>query len=411
MISYEKFFLANGLTVIHHFDGDTELAVINILYKVGARNESPEKTGFAHLFEHLMFGGSANIPEYDSPLQIAGGENNAFTSNDITNYYLTLPAGNIETGFWLESDRMQQLAFNENSLEVQRKVVCEEFKQRYLNQPYGDAWLTLRPLAYKQHPYRWATIGMELSHIENATLEDVKDFFYKHYSPDNAIMVVAGNVSLEETKALAEKWFGDIPDRNIKNKPLPIEPAQTEARRQTIYGAVPYPAIYRAYHICKRTDDSYPAFDLLTDILSGGKSSRMYNDLVKSAAVFSDVNAYVTGDADEGLLVVEGYVADGISVEKAEASLGAFLVSFCKNGITERELQKVKNKTESMYVFSNTGILNKAMNLAFAEFAGNVELANTEIEKYRAASAEHVMAAARQCFNPANGSTLIYLPQ
>ncbi len=411
MISYEKFSLANGLTIIHHFDGDTELAVLNILYKVGARNESPAKTGFAHLFEHLMFGGSANIPEYDTPLQMAGGENNAFTSNDITNYYLTLPAGNIETGFWLESDRMLQLDFSEKSLGVQRKVVCEEFKQRYLNQPYGDAWLKLRPLAYKQHPYRWPTIGKELSHIENATLADVKDFFYKHYGPDNAIMVVAGNISLDRTKALAEKWFGNIPNREIENTPLPPEPSQTEARRETTTGPVPFPAIYKAYHICKHTDDAYPAFDLLTDILSGGKSSRLFNALVKSDPVFSDINAYLSGDDDAGLLVVEGYVTEGVLVDKAESSIDAFLISFLEKGITERELQKVKNKAESMYVFSNTGILNKAMNLAFAEFSGNVERANTDIEKYRAVTIENIMEAARQCLVDTNCSTLTYLPQ
>ncbi|HET6767388.1 MAG TPA: pitrilysin family protein, partial [Chitinophagaceae bacterium] len=276
MIQFERFVLANGLKVIVHQDLSTPMAVVNIMYDVGARDEDPEKTGFAHLFEHLMFGGSINIPTYDSPLQMAGGENNAYTSNDVTNYYIQLPAENLETAFWLESDRMLSLAFGEKSLDVQRKVVSEEFKEHYLNKPYGDVWHKMRELAYKVHPYRWMTIGKELSHIENAKLDDVRNFFFKHYRPTNAILVVAGNVTVEKVTALAEKWFGDIPagEKYVRN--LPQEPAQAEARKLEVKADVPLDAFYKCWHIYPRTDKRYYIADLITEILSGGGSSRLF---------------------------------------------------------------------------------------------------------------------------------------
>src|SRR3954465_12587241 len=304
MVKFNRFTLDNGLRVIVHEDSSTPLACINILYNVGARDENPEQTGFAHLFEHLMFGGSINIDSYDEPLQLVGGENNAFTTNDINNYYLTLPSENLETGFWLESDRMLSLAFSDKSLEVQRSVVIEEFKQRYLNQPYGDVWLLLRPMVYKVHPYKWDTIGKEISHIENAKMDDVKNFFKRFYCPNNAIMVVAGNIDLEEVKQLSEKWFGPIPKGPENKRNLPVEPAQTEARSLTVERDVPVDAIYKTYHMCSRYDKEYYAVDLISDILSRGNSSRLHNALIKEKQLFGDIHAYVMGDFDKGLFVV-----------------------------------------------------------------------------------------------------------
>ncbi|HVA97429.1 MAG TPA: pitrilysin family protein, partial [Bacteroidia bacterium] len=347
MIKYEKFQLANGLKVIVHEDKFTELACMNILYDVGARDENPEQTGFAHLFEHLMFGGSINIPSYDEPLQRAGGENNAFTTNDITNYYLTLPAINIETAFWLESDRMLSLAFSEKSLEVQRNVVIEEFKQSYLNQPYGDAWLLMRPLAYKVHPYRWSTIGKEISHIENAKIEDVKNFFKKHYVPSNAILVVAGNVTLEQIKKLSDKWFGPISGGTKTKRALPVEPIQKEARTLTVERNVPASRIYKAYHVCARTDDDFYATDLLSDILSRGNSSRLYKSLVKDKKMFNEISAHTSGDMDKGLFVISGKLAKNVSMEEAEKSIEEELALLKNELIGKEELEKVKNKIES----------------------------------------------------------------
>jgi zinc protease len=321
MVKFNRFTLDNGLRVIVHEDNTTPMAVLNILYDVGARDEDPGQTGFAHLFEHLMFGGSVNIPNYDGPLQRVGGENNAFTSNDITNYYITLPSANLETAFWLESDRMLSLAFSEKSLEVQRNVVIEEFKQRYLNQPYGDVWLKLRPMVYKKHPYRWATIGKTIKHIEDAKIEDVKAFFKKHYNPQNAIMVVGGDVKTEDIKAMAEKWFGPIPagDRYVRN--LPQEPAQNDERRETVTAKVPLNDVYIAFQMEGRLDDSYYAVELMSDILSRGNSSRLYRSLVKDKPLFSEVHAYITGSLDTGMFVLEGKPLEGVSIEQAEQAL------------------------------------------------------------------------------------------
>ncbi|MFN8165261.1 MAG: pitrilysin family protein [Bacteroidia bacterium] len=409
MIKYSTKTLSNGLKVIVHEDPTTPLVTVNILYKVGARDESPEKTGFAHLFEHLMFGGSINIPEYDSPLQLAGGDNNAFTNNDITNYYLTLPAENIETGFWLESDRMLSLAFSEKSLEVQRSVVIEEFKQRYLNQPYGDVWLLLRPLAYKVHPYQWATIGKEISHIENATLEDVKDFFFRFYCPDNAIMTVAGGVKAEEVFALAEKWFGEIQRKRKDFTPYPTEPRQEEYRELTVHRDIPFDSVYRAYHCCARLDEEFYAVDLLTDILSRGRSSRLYNALVKEQKLFSEVNAYVTADFDKGLVVVEGKLVAGVSMKEAEAGIDAELQKVMSELVKADELEKVKNKVESTMEFSEMDLSGRALNLAIAEYMGDVELVNSELKLFRKVTGEDIRKQASEIFRKTNCSTLYYL--
>ncbi len=408
MIDYKRFTLDNGLRVIVHEDATTAMACVNMLYDVGARDESPDKTGFAHLFEHLMFGGSVNIPNFDSPLQEVGGENNAFTSNDITNYYITLPAENIETAFWLESDRMLSLAFSEHSLEVQRSVVIEEFKQRYLNQPYGDVWLKLRPLAYTVHPYSWATIGKSLSHIENASMEDVKAFFDQHYIPNNAIMVVTGNVRLEQIKKLAEKWFSDIPAKPRKSRDLPIEPAQTEARREEVDADVPINSLYIAFHGVDRLHVDYPIMDLLSDILSRGSSSRLYRTLVKDQPLFSEVNAYVMGSVDSNLFVVEGKPLPEVSLKDAEQLLWNQLHLLSNELVGDLELQKVKNKIESTMVFAELSILDKAMNLAFYEALGDANLYNLEVEKYLAVSKEDLQRVAQAVFVKENSSTLIY---
>ncbi|MBK6983402.1 MAG: insulinase family protein [Bacteroidetes bacterium] len=409
MIQFEKFKLKNNLTVIVHQDKSTPMACLNIIYDVGARDEDENKTGFAHLFEHLMFGGSINIPNYDEPLQLVGGENNAFTTNDITNYYCTVPSENLETAFWLESDRMLSLAFDKKSLEVQRSVVIEEFKQRYLNQPYGDVWLLLRPLIYNVHPYKWATIGKEIKHIEDATMEDVKAFFKEHYNPSNAVLVVAGDVEVEQVKALAEKWFEPI-DAGVKPKRnLPVEPPQTEYRSLTVERDVPISSIYRAYRMCARNDEEYHTVDLLSDILSRGNSSRLYKNLIKDKQLFSDINAYVMGDFDKGLFVISGKINDGVTIEQAEAGIDAEIAKMQNELVAADELQKCKNKIESTVTYSEADVLNKATNLAISELLGDANLINLEIENYQKVTAEGIKEQANKILQKTNCSTLFYL--
>ncbi|WP_114790195.1 pitrilysin family protein [Niabella yanshanensis] len=409
MVQFEKFVLENGLKVIVHQDQSTPLAVMNILYDVGARDEDPSQTGFAHLFEHLMFGGSVNIPEYDEPLQMAGGENNAYTTNDLTNYYIQLPSENLETAFWLESDRMLSLAFSEKSLEVQRKVVCEEFKEHYIDKPYGDAWFKMRELAYKNHPYKWMTIGKQLSHIEEARLQDVKDFFFKHYRPNNAVMVVAGNVETSQVKALAEKWFGDIEAGEKRDRNLPVEATQNEARTEEVKADVPLDGFYKAWHIEGRLSDQYHAMDLLTDILGGGESSRLYQKLVKELQLFVSIQCYHFGSIDPGLLTIEGKLVKGVDIKAAEAAVEAILQEIKDNLITNEELEKVKNKTESIMAFEDMSVLNRATSLAFYELLGDANLMNTELQKYAAVSVAAINKAAKQILTEENSSTLYYL--
>jgi len=411
MVKFNRFTLANGLRVLVHEDDTTPMAVLNILYDVGARDENPEQTGFAHLFEHLMFGGSVNISNYDEPLQRVGGENNAFTSNDITNYYITLPAENLETAFWLESDRMLSLAFSEKSLEVQRNVVMEEFKQRYLNQPYGDVWLKLRPLVYKKHPYRWATIGEKLEHIEHAKIEDVKAFFKKHYNPQNAIMVVGGNIKTADVKLMAEKWFGPIPAGEKYHRNLPQEPAQHDERRATVTGKVPLNSIYIAFQGSERVADSYYATDLISDILSRGNSSRLHRKLIKERQLFSEIGAYSSDSIDKAMFVVEGKPAESISTEQAEAAIWEQLELLKAELVPADELTKVKNKTESTLVFSEMSLLDKAMNLAFFELLGDGDLLNKESGNYLKVTAEQVQQQARQLFRKENSTTMLYMAE
>lgn len=409
MVKFDRFELANGLKVIVNEDRTTPLVAINILYAVGSRDENPEKTGFAHLFEHLMFGGSANIPSFDEPVQMVGGENNAFTTNDITNYYITLPADNIETGLWLESDRMLELDFSEQSLKVQKNVVIEEYRQRYLNQPYGDIWLLLRPLAFKTHPYRWPTIGENIDHIRNATIHDVKSFFYSHYGPNNAFMTLSGNIDLPEAQRLIEKWFADIEKREIKPRNLPLEPLQTEPRHLTVSRNVPYDAIYKAWHIPHRLDAKFYVCDLISDLLSSGKSARLYQVLVKEKKLFSEINAYVTGDIDPGLLIIGGKTMEGITAEQANQAIQECIEDLANNPIAENELKKVQNKYETNLMLGQTNILNKAMGLSYYDMLGNAGLLNEEIHKYNQITPDQICLASREFLNETNCSTLFYL--
>jgi len=408
MINFEKFTLANGLRVIVHQDTSTPMAVMNIMYDVGSRDENPDKTGFAHLFEHLMFGGSVNIPDYDEPLQMAGGENNAYTTDDLTNYYIQLPAENLETAFWLESDRMLSLAFSEKSLEVQRKVVVEEFKEHYIAKPYGDVWHKMRELAYTRHPYRWMTIGKELSHIENVKLEDVKEFFFKYYRPVNAIMVVAGNVTTEKVKALAEKWFGDIPSGEKYKRNVPVEPEQKEERKLEVKANVPLDALYKCWHIYSRLDRKYYITDLLSDILSGGGSSRLYQSLVKEQQLFSNIECHHFGTADAGLLCIEGKLVKGIKMEDAEKAIEAELDKMKNELVSEPELQKVKNKTESMMAFEDMSVMSRANSLAYYEILGDASWMNFELEKYASVTTEDILQESRNIFRKENSNTLYY---
>lgn len=408
MIKFEEFVLKNGLKVIVHEDATTTMAAVNILYKVGSRDEDVKQTGFAHLFEHFMFEGSVNIPEFDTPLQNAGGENNAFTSNDITNYYDILPSNNLETAFWLESDRMLSLAFEEESLNTQKNVVMEEFKEHYINQPYGDVWHKMCALAYKVHPYQWPVIGLNLQHIEQVKMQSAKDFYFKYYRPNNAVLVVAGNVKTNEVHKLAEKWFSEIPSGEKIVRGIPKEPAQNEERILEVKADVPVNAIYKAYKMCARTDKDFYASDLLRDILSTGDSSRLYQQLVKEKKLFSSISAFSTETIDDGLLMVEGRLSKDVSMDVAEKAIDAALDEMVQQKVSEEELTKVKNKMEAHITFGEVNPLNRAMNLAYFEMLGNAGDVNKEADKYAAVTSEELQQAAANIFRKENSNTLRY---
>lgn len=384
------------------------MAAVNVLYNVGARDESPERTGFAHLFEHLMFGGSANIPDFDDPIQRAGGENNAFTNNDITNFYDILPAENLETALWLESDRMLSLNFDELVLDVQRKVVLEEFKETCLNQPYGDVWHHISDMAYKVHPYRWPTIGKIPRHVEEATLQDVKSFFYRYYRPNNAILAISGPVKLENIKQLVEKWFGDIPKGEVPQRMLPQEPPQVAFQQRINQANVPVDALYLAFHTPSRSERDYYVTDLLSDVLGNGQSSRLYSRLLKERELFTSIDCYLTGSIDPGLLIIEGKPAEGVTLEEAEAAIWSELEQLKEALIPERELEKLQNKIESTLAFSEMNVLNKAINLAFFELLGDANLINEEAALYRSVTAADIQRLAQMIFVKENCSELYY---
>ncbi|MBK8883561.1 MAG: insulinase family protein [Bacteroidales bacterium] len=408
MVNFKKITLENGLKVLVHEDNSTPLVAMNILYDVGSKDEDPGRTGLAHLFEHLMFGGSINIPEYDKPLQMVGGENNAFTNNDITNYYLTVPSENIETGFWLESDRMFGLDFSQKNLETQKSVVIEEFNQRYLNQPYGDAILKLRPLAYKVHPYRWPAIGMDINHVAGVDLENVKEFFFSHYAPNNAILAITGNITFEKAAELSSLWFGPIPKRTISPRNLPVEPPQKEARSITIEKDIPSDAIYKVWHIGPRNNPDFHTLDLITDLLAGGESGRLHTKLVRDKKLFSEINAYLTSDIDPGLVILQGKLMKGVEIEYADNSIAEVLHGLKDITNLQDEMEKVRNKYESSTVFSNTSILNKAVSLAHYELLGDPDLINSEVDAYRAVSGEMGADTAEKYFGLSNCSSLYY---
>jgi zinc protease len=408
MIKFETQTLANGLQVIVHEDKATNIAVLNVAYKVGSRDEQEEHTGFAHLFEHLMFGGSLNIPAYDEPLQKAGGENNAYTTPDLTNYYLTVPANNIETGFWLESDRMLSLSFEPQVLEVQRKVVIEEFNQRYINQPYGDVWHKIREMVYKVHPYKWPTIGKDISHIESATMDLVQAFFKKYYVPNNAVLVIAGNINPAKAFSLAEKWFGPIPQGDEIIRSIPHEPKQEEKRLLEVHQPVPANAYYKAFNMPGRISSKYYTVDLLSDVLGRGKSSRLNEQLVEKDKIFSELSAYVMGSFDPGLLVISGKLTENITFSQAEEGVSAIIEEMLNSAPTKDELEKVKNQALSSLVFGEVQVLNRAMNLAYFALLGDANLANTENEMLQTVESQDILQQAQNILIENNSSTLYY---
>lgn len=409
MIQFYRHKLDNGLQVIVYPDYSTPMVALDVCYHVGAKHEDTNRTGFAHLFEHLMFGGSKNIPDYDLPLQQAGGENNAYTTNDLTNYYLTVPKANLETGFWLESDRMLELDFSEDSLNVQRNVVIEEFKQRNLNQPYGDVWALVRELAYQVHPYSWPTIGKEISHIADASLDDVKSFFYRFYAPDNAVLVLSGNVDIDDSLRLTEKWFGPIPTRNVQKPVLPVEPVQTAFREKTVERPVPDTALYMAFHMDDRRSREYYICDIISDVLSNGNSSRLYQKLVKEDRLFIELDAYISGDHDPGLFLVSGKLAQQVSIEKAQKAVWQELYKLQNELVPAVELEKVKNKLEANHIYSQMNYLNMAQELATFENIEKAELINEQLEIYRSVTPADLMQTAQKLFHPENCSQLNYL--
>ncbi len=408
MLSFRSLILDNGLRVVIHEDPSSTSAVVNVMYHVGSRNEEPDQTGFAHLFEHLMFGGSQHISSYDEALQRVGGSNNAYTTADVTNYYCTLPAANLETAFWLESDRMLGLSFDPQVLALQQKVVIEEFKENYLNQPYGDVWLRLFGLAYTQHPYRWLTIGKEIAHIENATIAMVKDFFHRFYVPNNAVLVVAGDVQYEVVKRLSEKWFAPIPAGQHHKKLLPEEPTQTAPRVLTTTAGVPLNAIYKSYHVPGRLAHDYPAAELMTDLLGGTKSSILYEQLVSEKHYFSTIEAYMTETFDPGLCIIGGKLHDDVSFEAAEESIQKVIETLQRSFLATYELEKAKNQAESHRVFSRVDLLYRAQELATATVLGDTNLVNSEPESTRKVTSAAVQRMAQCVLHPNNCSTLRY---
>ena len=408
MIAYERKTLANGLTVAVNRDRASKLAAVNLLYKVGARNENPARTGFAHLFEHLMFRGTRDVPNFDLPVQMASGDNNAFTNNDYTDFYITLPKDNIETALWLESDRMEGLDITPEKLETEKRVVIEEFRQRYLNQPYGDQTMLLRALAYKVHPYRWAAIGLTTEHIASATQADVEAFYRSHYHPSNAILSISADLEEERMMELAEKWFGGLADVPYTAEPIPQEPPQQAPRREEVERDVPATTVTVAYHMGGRRSADFYTADLVSDLLSGGDSSRLYRRLVKAQRLLSSVNAYITGDLDPGLFVFTGQLLPGIAPEQVEEAFRGEIRSLEQGEATPYEIEKVKNKFEANTLFGEINVMNKAMNLGFYEMLGDLGLINREVALYRAVDNEAIRDFCRRTFREENASTLIY---
>ena len=408
MIKYKQAILKNGLTILVNRDRASKLAAVNILYKVGARNEAEDKTGFAHLFEHLMFRGTHDVPEFDVPVQMACGENNAFTNNDYTDFYITLPKENLSTALWLESDRMRNLNLSYEACETEKMVVIDEFKQRYLNQPYGDQSPLLYDMCYKVHPYRWTTIGVSPEHIERATLEDVHAFYSRHYRPSQAILSISADIDEDEMIALATEYFADIEDSGGDIAPVPQEPEQREPRRLEVERDVPATDVIIAFHMGDRLSREFFLGDLSSDLLAGGESSRLVNRLVKERGLFTAVNAYITGSLDAGLFVIKGRLMPTTTDEEAEEALWGELRELMQGNISDYELEKVKNKFEANMLMGEINVMNKAMNLGFYAMTGDLELINKEADIYRSITREEVAEFATKRFTKENSSTLIY---
>ena len=408
MIKYQKRVLKNGLTMLVNRDRASKLAAVNILYKVGARNEMADKTGFAHLFEHLMFRGTESVPEFDVPVVMASGENNAFTNNDYTDFYITLPKENLSTALWLESDRMRNLNISEEAYETEKHVVIEEFKQRYLNQPYGDESLLLRDMCYKVHPYRWSAIGISPDHIERATLDDVRAFYNLHYRPSRAILSISADLEEEYMLDMAEHYFADIEDMGGDITPVPAEPMQTEPRRMVVEREVPATNITIAFHMGDRLSRDFFLGDLASDLLAGGESSRLINRLVKERGLFSSVNAYILGSLDAGLFIIKGRLMPDTTEQEAERALWGELEELMAGNVSDYEMEKVKNKFEANMLMGEINVMNKAMNLGFYAMIGDLDLLNSEADIYRSIDRQELMSFARRCFVERNSSTLIY---
>ena len=406
MIEFERYTLDNGLKVLLHHDKTTPMAVVNTLYDVGARDEHEDKTGFAHLFEHLMFGGSIHIEDFDQELQKAGGESNAFTSNDLTNYYEIIPANNIETAIWLESDRMLSLAFTDKSLEVQRSVVIEEFKQRYLNQPYGDVWLELRPLAYEKHPYQWATIGKDIAHIEKAVMSDVKAFFKKFYCPSNAILCISGNFDSGSIKQLIKKYYGTIPGGIKPARILPLEPAQKEFREKSIQRDVPANAFYYAFQMSERKNIGYYLGDFLSDAIGKDQSSLLNVALKKEQSLVSEINAFITGSLDHGLFLITGKLSEHVDFDTLDSALWKELEKIKTEGFTARKLNSLKNKLSTAKAFQEQGLLNKSINLCMFELLGDANGINEEIQIYNNIQNDDILGFTNSTLRKENCSLL-----
>lgn len=408
MINYHRRVLSNGLTLLLHQDSSTPLVAINTIYRVGAKDENPEKTGFAHLFEHLMFGGTTEVPDYDAPIQMCSGENNAFTNNDYTNYYIVLPKDNLEVALYIEADRMVNLNINSRSLALQQKVVEEEYKERYVNRPYGDLWSLIRPMVYKKHPYRWSTIGSDIAHVRDASLDDVKLFYDRFYTPQNAILAIAGDLDIDATVEVVERIYGSIKKGEIIEK-LPItEPQQSEKRELDVVRDVPSSMVYIVYHMGNRVSREFAICDIISDLLSGGSSSRMYQNLIKNERAFSAVNAYITGDVEEGMFIVCGTLLPETLIERAEELLLSQLEPIIEGNIDDYELEKVKNKFEVNTIFGELNVMNKAMNLCYYEMIGDITLINREIDNFRSITKEEISTAAKRIFRAENSSILRY---
>ncbi len=411
MISFQRRILSNGLRVLVHEDPNTPLAAVNVAYLVGSRDEVPDRTGLAHLFEHLMFSGSRNAPHFDDWLQRAGGENNAYTTNDYTTFYEILPAQNVETALFLESDRMLDLRITRRAFETQRRVVIEEFKETCLSEPYGDMLHHLSAMMYRVHPYRWPVIGLSPDHIASVTLEEVRAFYERWYTPNNAVLSICGPLKADDAFALAEKWFGAIPPGPSLERSFPAEAEGTGLCERILEAEVPVPAIFMAFRTPPRLHSDFYAADLLSDVLASGQSSRLYRRLVKERRLLSSVEASVTSTFDPGMLIVEAKLAEGVSIEEATGALWEELDALVEVPIEARELIKIQQRFENTVVYSETSVLNKAQYLGFYELLQRAELLNEEVELYRRVSAEDLQRAARQLFRREHALVLTYRPR